>query len=245
VIISEKWKYLFVGLPFSASSGISKELVEYYDGEPISWKHSNVTDLVENGFDITEYRVFAVYRNPVDIAFSHYNKMLTNAYEVFTKPEYFRENGGWVSKRARKVFNRVAHNNLDFNGYLKIQYDFPYDSVFSLNKPYLDYVIDFDNVVESFDHVLREIGIEPVRSLPVFNKTKKTAVMTVVDQAIITKVFGAFFLFNNLEMGGNQAVGLKQKLLYKSIRPLRVYRWKKLDRTMRVRKINDYSYINS
>jgi len=46
VIISEKWKYIFVGLPYSASSAISKELIEKYDGKPLLGKHSNITDLV-------------------------------------------------------------------------------------------------------------------------------------------------------------------------------------------------------
>ena len=34
MIISHKYKFLFIGLPFSASSAISKDLHLKYDGEP-------------------------------------------------------------------------------------------------------------------------------------------------------------------------------------------------------------------
>ena len=34
MIISHKYKFLFIGLPFSASSAISKELHLQYNGEP-------------------------------------------------------------------------------------------------------------------------------------------------------------------------------------------------------------------
>ena len=33
MIISHKHKYIFIGLPFSGSSAISKELIEEYEGE--------------------------------------------------------------------------------------------------------------------------------------------------------------------------------------------------------------------
>ena len=40
MIISHKYKFLFIGLPFSASSAISKELHLQYEGEPFLRKHS-------------------------------------------------------------------------------------------------------------------------------------------------------------------------------------------------------------
>ena len=40
MIISHKYKFLFIGLPFSASSAISKELNLAYQGEPYLRKHS-------------------------------------------------------------------------------------------------------------------------------------------------------------------------------------------------------------
>ena len=40
MIISHKYKFLFIGLPFSASSAISKDLHLKYGGEPRLSKHS-------------------------------------------------------------------------------------------------------------------------------------------------------------------------------------------------------------
>lgn len=244
MIISRRWKYAFVGLPFSASSGISKELVNFYDGEPISWKHSNVTDLIERGFDLSDYVVFAVNRDPQDIAFSHYNKMLTNAYGVFTQPDYFRENGGWVSRRARKVFNAVTCNDLDFSGYLDIQYRVPYDSVFSLNRPYLNYILDFEDLAGSFENLLMQIGIDPIRKIPIFNDTKKTSLMTPLDGDKRMKIFGPYLHYNGLARQNGALLNLRQNSIYKSIQPIRFARWKRIDRNMRKREINDYDYLN-
>ncbi len=41
MIISSKYRYIFVGLPYSGSSAISKELVEHYDGEVLFHKCLN------------------------------------------------------------------------------------------------------------------------------------------------------------------------------------------------------------
>ena len=40
MIISYKYKFLFIGLPFSASSAITKELHKEYEGKPYLRKHS-------------------------------------------------------------------------------------------------------------------------------------------------------------------------------------------------------------
>ena len=40
MIISHKYRFLFIGLPFSASSAISKELHAKYEGLPYLRKHS-------------------------------------------------------------------------------------------------------------------------------------------------------------------------------------------------------------
>ena len=40
MIISHKYKFLFIGLPFSASSAITKDLHAKYEGEPYLRKHS-------------------------------------------------------------------------------------------------------------------------------------------------------------------------------------------------------------
>ena len=48
MIISHKYKFLFIGLPFSASSAISKDLHLKYDGEPRLSKHSLFIESLKN-----------------------------------------------------------------------------------------------------------------------------------------------------------------------------------------------------
>ena len=49
MIISHKYKYVFVGLPLAASTAISKELCEQYDGKAILAKHSIYQDFLKIG----------------------------------------------------------------------------------------------------------------------------------------------------------------------------------------------------
>ena len=71
MIISFKYKYIFVGLPNSGSSAISKELIENYSGESIKKKHSGIPYFIlNNKIDMKDYFVFGVYRDPIDISFS-------------------------------------------------------------------------------------------------------------------------------------------------------------------------------
>tara|TARA_R110002124_G_scaffold175649_1_gene343464 strand:- start:41 stop:211 length:171 start_codon:yes stop_codon:yes gene_type:complete len=46
MIISHKYKYLFVEVPHTGSTSISEELVANYDGHPILKKHSQYIDFL-------------------------------------------------------------------------------------------------------------------------------------------------------------------------------------------------------
>ena len=62
MIISHKHKFLFIGLPFSASSAISKELHLQYEGESLLRKHSLYYEFKKGATKKElEYFVFAVF----------------------------------------------------------------------------------------------------------------------------------------------------------------------------------------
>ena len=98
MIISHKYKFLFIGLPFSASSAISKELHLEYDGEPYLRKHSLYHEF-ENAATKAEleYFVFSVLRNPMEIVVTVYETMKATAKRTFTNSDLFLENGGHIS----------------------------------------------------------------------------------------------------------------------------------------------------
>lgn len=240
MIISEEYKYIFIGLPFAGSTAISKELAELYKGRPISWKHANVTDLAYFGIDPKDYFVFAVYRDPVEMAFTHYNKLVTNAHGVFTNPQTFIENGGWISKRARKIYCEVQREGLSFDQYLSRHFSIHFDGVFSLNRPHLDMVLDFTDLAASFRTALQNLGITPIRDLPTYNVTQKPATFIVADQTV-KSVFGPFLYTNGLD--DTMKPSTPRLILFKAAQLYRFRKWKLLDRKMQNRLESGYDFI--
>ena len=198
MIISHKYKFLFIGLPFSASSAISKELHLEYDGEAYLRKHSlyhefeNVATKEE-----LEYFVFAVLRNPMEIAVTVYEKMKANAKGNFTNPDLFSENGGHISKQQRQRFNFIKDNNCSFQQYFKKFHQKPYDNLSSLTIDNCDFVIRYENIAEDYLLALKKAGVNNLRPLPVANKTvgKNKEILAyytddIKDRAI--SIFGPF-----------------------------------------------------
>ena len=220
-------------MPFSASSAIAKELICNYEGRGLLHKHANIPALLKlrPDIDLNQYFVFAVYRNPVDIVFSIYNKMLTNANGVYTNPSYFLENGGHVSKVSRRFYELIHKNNSTFEDYLISRYThIPYDSYFSDNRKYLDFIIDFDNLNHDFQVCLQELEINLIRDLPLYNKTAKKIPTHNISRVIEDKVFGAFIAHNSMsKKHGNPIPSFLSRCIYVIFRYLRAYRWLKID----------------
>lgn len=242
MIISYKYKYIFIGLPFSASSAISKELLEHYDGEALLAKHSNIPLLKSERSDINlkEYYVFAVYRNPVEICFSVYNKFLTNAYGVFTDSKYFIENGGHVTKRAREKYEIVQNEKLSFEDFLIRYYSkLPYDNFLSLNKDYLKGIIYFDRLNEGFLECLKEIGIGAKRDLPLHNTTKKEIESYTLSPILDERLFYSF-RYHNRKWTEQKFIARYrlQYLFYKMINFYRHRNWINRDSKYFKRRVN-------
>lgn len=234
MIINKKYKYIFIGLPFSASSAISKELIEKYGGKPLLHKHANIPILLKErpDIDLNEYTVFAVVRDPVEMVFSVYNKMLTNAHGVYTNPSFFLENGGHVSKRARKFFTLINDNNLSFEDYVRRRFlPIPYDNYLSENIEYIDFVLQFDNLNLDFKKFLQKLNIAPVRDLPLYNQTKKISLSYELSLKTKRKAFGAFLLYNTKAFEKIEDVkpSFLNIIFFYIFRKLRSKRWFKLD----------------
>jgi hypothetical protein len=221
MIISHKYKFLFIGLPFSASSAISKELHLEHDGEPYLRKHSlyhefeNVATKSE-----LEYFVFAVLRNPMEIAVTVYEKMKANAKGNFTNSELFSENGGHITKQHRERFNYIKDNNSSFQQYFKKFHQKPYDNLSSLTIDNCDFVIRYETFSEDYLLALKKAGISNPKPLPVANKTvgKNKEILAyytddIKDRAI--SIFGPFlekYDYSFPEEWGSVKTPLKSKL---------------------------------
>lgn len=173
MIISHKHKYLFIEIPHTGSTAISKELIEKYDGESILHKHANYCEFKRIArSEELQYFVFAGVRNPLDEAASLYMKFLNNHDGLYTDPKNLIKNGGWLSEKKVKTFEFVQATQ-DFNLFLRKHFSPPYTDNININKKYCDYVMKFEQLDKEFSKVLQLIGVKKVRSLPIVNKTNK------------------------------------------------------------------------
>jgi hypothetical protein len=240
MIISRKHKYIFIGIPFSGSTAISKELCLLYDGEPVLTKHANIQMLFGRGIDLSSYTVAAVLRNPVDFIKTYYYKLKHPPEGYYEDPAYNIENGGHIRKQDRKRHAAVHAHNLTFSQFIDKYYLLPYDTFFSMNKPYLDYVIRFSELNSSFAGFLHQCGIEPLRELPVVNRSDAKASEDSGEESIPLS-FRPFIYENRdllqIDIG---KPGLPYYQLYRMLKPLRFAHWTRFDRKRTVEEYGTY-----
>lgn len=198
MIISHKYKFLFIGLPFSASSAITKELHAKYEGKPFLRKHSLYYEFAQVATtEEKRYFVFAVLRNPMEMAVTVYEKMRANAKGNFTNPELYAENGGHITKKHREKFNFIHNNNATFQEYFLKYFTKPYDNLSSLTLDNCDFVIRYEHIAKDYITALKLAGIKSPSPLPVANRTsgKKKNAMDYYSEEIQQRalyVFGPF-----------------------------------------------------
>jgi hypothetical protein len=172
MVISHKYKFLYVELPHTASTAISAELCELYGGEKILRKHARYHEFLKIATDEEKkYFVFSGIRNPLDEIVSIYLKFKSNHKNRFTTPSEWKRNGGGIPDSMLSKYNFVC-NNPDFEDYFRKYYKFPYDNWSCLAHKKFGFVIKFENLQEDFAKVLQLLKIEQIRELPHINKTK-------------------------------------------------------------------------
>lgn len=172
MVINRDQKYIFIGVPFSASSAISKELVENYNGEFVLGKHSNLP-LVRSllNIDYNEYNCIAVYRNPLQTLYTLFCKMKNNQNEVWTKKSFRRSQGGHIGIKAVLLY-RLVQLGLGFQSFVMLKSFFlPIDTFLSLNRNGLDTILNFDNLDHEFTALVQSLGYKRLRPLPSYNVT--------------------------------------------------------------------------
>ena len=175
MIISDKYKYVFIQLPRTGSTAIGRELCRLYDGKQILYKHSTYHEFIKVASEEQKnYFVFSCIRNPLDDAVSRFFKLKTNYRERYTDPvKLKRRSQNFVERIETRLFHYIQENDVDFETFFLRVYRIPYNDWSSLDHDEFDFVIRFENLQEDFDRALELIGIEQIRSLPVRNKTPK------------------------------------------------------------------------
>lgn len=233
MIISQKYKYLFIEIPNTGSTSISQELCEFYGGRKILRKHSNYFEFAKKvRKKEKEYFVFAGIRNPLDATVSTYLKYISNHKSIFTDEKNFLKNGGWIPKRFQKLFEFIQNTNSDFAVFFKKLFPFslPYNGLINLNKDRCDYIMRFERLEDDFSNVLKLLKINQVRPLPHLNKTKyKKDFENYYEDKIIDyviNVFGPFMLewgYKFPEKWPNRPINYLDQIKFLIIKKLRYF----------------------
>jgi hypothetical protein len=170
LIISHKYKYLFIEIPETASWAIRKELCKNYNGEPTLHKHASYIEYCRNASkNHLAYFVFATVRNPLDCLVSRYIKLKFPKVSGSTT-ELIDELIADYSDF--KKHQDVHKNNLSFGQYFQKYHKRPISEMIDFSADRLDYVIRYENLQDDFSKVLKMLKIDQVGIIPVLNKSK-------------------------------------------------------------------------
>ena len=89
MVISHKYRYLFIEIPLTGSWAIRKELCEFYGGQQILHKHATYHEFQQSATDDEQaYFVFATVRNPLDSMVSAFYKYKSDHKGVFSDAQH-------------------------------------------------------------------------------------------------------------------------------------------------------------
>jgi hypothetical protein len=172
MIISNTYKYVFVELPRTGSTAISRELRANYEGKPILSKHATYYDFLKIASEEQKrYFVFAGIRNPLDDVVSLYFKYKTDHRQQFTDPVKVGRKRTSVYYLDNLAFRFVREKDADFPTFFKTFYRIPYNNWSQLSHKQFDFIIRFEHIQDDFARALERIGIQPKRQLPMINQT--------------------------------------------------------------------------
>jgi hypothetical protein len=172
MIVSKEYKYVFVEIPHTASTAISRELCENYKGQSILFKHAHYRDFLKIALgEEKSYLVFAGIRNPLDVIVTRYFKRKTDHEGFFSSPEHWQKNRGHVTNKALHEYRFIHEQNADYPAYFHRFFRYPHDSWGCPSPDDFDFVIRFEHLQDDFAGLLQRLGIPQVRPLPWTNKT--------------------------------------------------------------------------
>jgi len=201
MIISHKHKYLFVELPRTGSTAISKELIDFYYGEGILFKHATYRDFLKVATEEEkQYFVFSCIRNPLDRTVSLFYK-LKHLKGQYANKDY-RKGRSLSSLYFNSRINYIQKHKATFSQYFDKFINIPYDDWSSLDHKKFEFIINFENLNEDFTKVLILLNLKQVRQIPIVNYTEyrekdynKYYTSDIRKKAV--KFFGPFMVKNN------------------------------------------------
>ena len=229
MIISHKYRYLFVETPHTGSTAIAHELVAQYGGESILRKHSSDGEFRRQATaDEQSYFRFAGMRHPMDACVTIFFRMATDHRQRYSQPQpAYATNRHYRDEVAE--FQWIRKVGADFPAWFMHNIWLPYDDWMSTDS--FDGVIRFEHLQEDFAQILRRLGVEQVRPLPVENTTAARSTgyadyYTPATRWRAAYAFGPYMeLFGYRFPGswGRVKVPRRARTLFRLLRPWRSY----------------------
>ncbi|HVS14495.1 MAG TPA: sulfotransferase family 2 domain-containing protein [Thermoanaerobaculia bacterium] len=235
MILCDRERYVFVELPHTASTAVAAELCANYGGRAVLHKHARYHQFLSQATPAQRrYFVFSGVRNPLDEAVSYYFRYKTDHQGRYSDPTNWKRNGGSVSDHSVAQYLFIRDHQADFPTYVRRFYRKPYDNWSNLAHRRMDFVIRFENLQTDFAAVLGRLGIEPVRPLPVVNKTaqRRHAFWDYYPPDLrpwAARTFGPFLLHWGYRLPpewGALGVPWTSRLVFHALRPMRQARWR-------------------
>ena len=175
MVIDARYKFVFVELPLTATSAISKEIREMYGCEPALNKHATYDDFLRKATDEEKkFKTIGSIRNPADQTVSMYFKYKNDLDERFSsgrkRPGKFLRKS-LAKNRDRERYQYIIKNNASFETYFLKFFKWPYSNWSLLRHKQFDYVIRFESLNEDYKKVFTAVGVPVQRDLPQANKT--------------------------------------------------------------------------
>jgi hypothetical protein len=172
MIISHRFRYVFVEVPRTGSTAVSEELREHYDGNVVLRKHASYRDFLRVASDDERrYFTFSGVRNPLDVAVTRYVRLKDDVQQVYRDPRQVAYRNSISSRIERRIHAWVQRTDADFESFLRRWYLLPYDTWTTLDHKRMNAILRFESLAVDFEATLRQMGITPVGDLPVRNVT--------------------------------------------------------------------------
>jgi hypothetical protein len=236
MIVSDTYRYVFVEVPRTGSSAVSRELRAHYEGRRVLRKHATYRDYVRRAADEQRtYFSFMGVRNPLDVAVSRFAALKSDP-QGRSRGVADRAAASLAERLERRVHAWVQSNDADFERFLLRWYVLPYDNWASLEREHVDMVLRFESLHTDFTAVLERIGAQRGRPLPIVNPTpgrQRDYVSSYTPRAIrrAAWVFGPYMQewgYSFPESWGSVKVPLWSKVLMRALRTFRGIYWKHL-----------------
>jgi hypothetical protein len=192
VVISDKYKYLFIEIPRNATWAIHAELSEHYEGTPILHKHATYPEFKHYATsEQLSYFVFAGVRNPLDTIVTSYVRLSSGSDQKI--PDSIQDEAINSLESDYILFKRheyLTTTGADFESYFHKYRKRPFYSMIDLSAENIDFIMRFECLQDDFSQVLEALNIVQLRPLPVVNKTagkssdwKSYYTQSTIDQA--------------------------------------------------------------